>query len=134
LVARIGRRADALDRDFVAYVAAEQGVGVARIGIVGRAAGDDADVVALCQRFRDLRGHFRGGRSVGWVVFVQEQNVHAGDLFCARGAARGGFSTACGYGFFLQNEIAHHQNVHLRALKTIERFFGAADDWLVVVE
>ena len=55
-------------------------------------------------------------------------------LFCARGAASGGFSTAGGDGFFLQNKIAHHQDVHLRALKTIESFFGAADDGLVVVE
>ena len=37
-------------------------------------------------------------------------------------------------GFLLENGIAHHEHVHLRAAETIERFFGAADDWLVVVE
>jgi len=35
---------------------------------------------------------------------------------------------------FPQNEISHHQDIHSRAQETIERFFGAADDWLVVVE
>ena len=133
-MARKRSRADAFDRNPVPRVAAEQGVGVARIGIVGGAAGDDGDSVPLRQCFGDLRGHFRGGRSVGRIVFVQEQNVHAGELFCAGGAACSGFSVACGDGFFLQYEVAHHQYVHLRALKTIESFLGSADDGLIVVE
>ena len=37
-------------------------------------------------------------------------------------------------GFLFQNKVTHHQDVHLRARETIQRFFRAADDGLVVVE
>ncbi len=47
LMARVGCRADAFDRDFVKCVTAQQGIRVARIGIVGRAAGHDSNPVAL---------------------------------------------------------------------------------------
>src|SRR5271156_6824149 len=33
-----------------------------------------------------------------------------------------------------ENEISHHQHVHLGPAETIERFFGPADDGLIVVE
>ena len=33
-----------------------------------------------------------------------------------------------------QVNVAEHQHIHFRAEKTIERFLGAANDWLVLVE
>src|SRR6202521_3731150 len=35
---------------------------------------------------------------------------------------------------FRDQKVAQHKRIHLRAQKTIERFFGPAHDWLVVVE
>jgi hypothetical protein len=78
LVARVNCGADAFDRDFVARDAVQQRerVSVAGFGIIRGATGYYRDIVTLGQFFRDLRGHFCGGRRVRRIVFVQEQDVH----------------------------------------------------------
>ncbi len=50
-MARISSGADAFDRHVVALLAAEQSIRIVFVGIIGRAAGDDSDVMALRERF-----------------------------------------------------------------------------------
>jgi hypothetical protein len=45
-----------------------------------------------------------------------------------------GFLGGGGRGSFLEKKISHHKNVHPSSAKAIERFFGAADDWLIIIE
>jgi hypothetical protein len=132
-VARISCGTDALDDDAVARVAAAESERIKLIGIVGGPPGDDGDLVVLGEGFGSLRRHFRCGGRVRRIVFVEKQNVHA-LLFCRPGKPLAGLLAGDGGGFFLQNRIAHHKDVHLRAPETIESFLGTANDGLVVVE
>src|SRR5208282_1035158 len=76
-VPRVGGRADALDDHSVARVAAKECKRIKLVGIVRGTPGDDGDFVMPGESLSHLSGHLRRGGSVGRVVFVQKQNVHA---------------------------------------------------------
>ena len=70
---------------------------------------------------------FRVGATA--VAFQEREN----SCQPARGGLHGRIVRVQDHGF-PQNEISHHQDIHSRAQETIDRFFRAADDRLVVVE
>src|SRR5271156_2833934 len=76
LVARESGGTDALDLDAVTNVTSQEGEGIELVRIIGGASCDYCHFMALRQFFCDLGRHFRGGGSVGWIVFVEQKYVH----------------------------------------------------------